>query len=67
MQKRLEHTVKGEGIESSEQIRYLNLFLSTRAKQKSPKIKTQNVLSLIISELSRLKIKNLAKAIAAIT
>lgn len=31
------------------------------------KINTQNVLSLIISELGRLKIENLAKEIAAIT
>lgn len=41
MQKRLEHTVKGQVMESNEQIRYLNLFLSTTAKVKSPKINTQ--------------------------
>lgn len=45
----------------------INLFLSTRAMQKSPKIKTKNAFSLIIRELSRLKINNLAKELAAIT
>lgn len=67
MQKVLEHTVNGEGMQSNEWIQYLNLFLSTRAKQKSPKIKTQNVLSHIISEHIRLKINTLAEEIAAIT
>lgn len=67
MEKRLEHRVKEKGIKSNEQIKYLNLFLSTRAKQKSPKVKTQNVLTLIIGELSRLKFINWDKETATIT
>lgn len=56
-----------EKIEKAMNRSNINLFLSTRAMQKSPKIKTKNALSLIIRELTRLKINNLAKELAAIT
>lgn len=61
MKKRLEHGIKEEGMKSNEQIKYLNLFLSTRAKQKTPKVKTQNVLIPIIADLCRLKFINLGQ------
>lgn len=67
MEKRLELRVEEEGMKSNEQNKGLNLFLSTRAKQKPPKGKTQNVLTLITGELCRLKILNWDKEIATIT
>jgi len=39
MQKTLEHTVKGEDMESNEQIRYLNVCLNKKAKQNHQKLK----------------------------
>lgn len=47
--------------------RYLNLFLSTRAKQKPSKVKTQNVLTLTIGDPCRLEFINWDKEIATFT
>lgn len=67
MQKRLEHRVKEGGMKSNEQIKYPNLFLSRRAKQKPPKVKTQNVFTLIIGDLHRLKFIDWDKETATFT
>lgn len=68
MQKGLEHRVKEEGMKSKKQIvKFLSLFLSTRAKQKPPKVKTQNAFTLTIDGLLRLKFINWDKETVTFT
>lgn len=67
MQKGLEHRVK-EGMKSNKRIvKFLNHFLRTRAKQKLPKVKTQNAFTHIIDDLHRLKFINWNKETATFT